>query len=256
MQRPDRDGNGLTRALNRLLTRRLLASLLCLCTLPLGAATLLLGSLAGAAAVDTPAAFIALGALSAAIVVFLLMRLALKLSGRAAGARLAAAGSATLGATYMANNPQHVAAAVFSGPGPIYHPPWTKSGYGGLDERMSERQRAAFSAMIEKPRLFAALALASINQHAAVRFAGERELGSLFDKVANEFYLPLAVCGPAVINANSSGYGFWSNRMTSQTLRAPREDPRPELRANETPVLILRGACDYVREQAASPDYS
>ena len=78
---------------------------------------------------------------------------------------------ASLGANYMAKHPGHVVAAVFSGPGPIYHPHWRDIGDGGLDEKLTPAQRTAFSAMVETPRLLAALILADINPRAAVKFA-------------------------------------------------------------------------------------
>lgn len=165
---------------------------------------------------------------------------------------IGSSGGASLGANYMAVHPTHVEAAVFSGPSPIYHPAWSATGDGGLDERLTPEQQVAFSAMVETPRLFAAIVLADFNPRAAVRFAGQAELGSLFDKVANEFYLPIAVCDMDGINVSSHGYGFWSNRMTSKSLRARTDDPRPALRRNDTPVLVLRGACEYKKEQVAT----
>lgn len=165
---------------------------------------------------------------------------------------IGSSGGASLGSSYMALHPNHVAAAVFSGPAPLYHPAWAETGDGGLDEQLTPAKRAAFSNMVETPRLFAALVLADINPGAAVRFAGEYELGSLFDKVANEFYLPMAVCDPHGIDVVSSGYGFWSNRMTSKSLQSRVYDPRPALRTNNAPVLVMRGACEYKKPEVAN----
>jgi len=158
---------------------------------------------------------------------------------------------AGLGANYMAKNPSHVSYAVFSSPGPIYHPDWKEIGDGKLDDALTPAQKTMFAAMIEKPRLFAAIALAEINPIAAARFAPDAELGSLFDQVANAFYLQAAVCDPKSIKVESSGYGFWSNRMTSKTLWDRSEDPKPALKNTHTPVLILRGECDYKKEAVA-----
>ncbi|MEM9385180.1 MAG: alpha/beta fold hydrolase [Pseudomonadota bacterium] len=158
---------------------------------------------------------------------------------------------ASLGASYMARHPEHVAAAVFSGPGPMYHPSWAPGEEGGLEERLTTDQAEQFTHMVKTPRLLAALALAEISPKAATRFASEWELGSLFDRVANAFYLPLAVCDLRGTEISSSGYGFWSNRMTGRSLGLPRQDPRPALRSNPTPVLILRGECDYKHEAVA-----
>ncbi|MEO0462053.1 MAG: alpha/beta hydrolase [Pseudomonadota bacterium] len=158
---------------------------------------------------------------------------------------------ATLAANYIAKYPEDVAKAIFSGPGPIYLPDWTHTPDGNLDEKMSPEQKRQFDRAIEKPRLFAALILQDINPIAAVKFAPEREMGSFFDKIANDHYLPLAMCDPAKAVARSEGYGFWSSRMTGATLINRTDDPKPALERNILPVFILRGSCDYKREAVA-----
>lgn len=161
---------------------------------------------------------------------------------------------ATLGANYLARYPNDVARAVFSGPGPIYLPDWLKNSDGKLDDRMNREQKKRFDATIEQPRLFAAILLADINPAAASSFAPDREMGAFFDKIANDHYLPLAFCDPAKSKARSDGYGFWSSRMTGKTLLNRTDDPKPTLRKNNLPVLILRGSCDY-KSEAVSKQY-
>ena len=164
---------------------------------------------------------------------------------------IASSFGASLGANYIARHPEHVAAAVFSGAGPLFHPAWKARGDGKLDEVLTPTQRARLAQAIEKPRLFAAIILAEINADAAARFAPDAELGPFFDRVANEFYLPATVCAGRSPNVRSDGYGFWSNRMTTKTLWRRSDDPRPRLREVATPVLILRGVCDYKKEAVA-----
>ncbi|MEL7198204.1 MAG: alpha/beta hydrolase [Pseudomonadota bacterium] len=158
---------------------------------------------------------------------------------------------ATLAANYIAKYPNDVAQAIFSGPGPIYRPDWTETSEGNLDEKMSPEQKRQFDSAIEKPRLFATLILQDINPIAAVNFAPEREMGSFFDKIANDHYLPLAMCDPAKAVARSGGFGFWSIRMTGATLINRTDDPKPALERNNLPVFILRGVCDYKSEDVA-----
>jgi len=158
---------------------------------------------------------------------------------------------ATLAANYMAKYPSHVSKAVFFSPGPIYLPEWLNKSDGNIDDKMTPNQEVAFDKMIAKPRLFAAIILAEINPNAAVRFASEREMGSFFDQVANTHYLPLTTCEPQANLAHSIGYGFWSNRMTGKTLSDRSTDPKPSLRENPSPVLVLRGECDYKNEAVA-----
>lgn len=161
---------------------------------------------------------------------------------------------ATLGANYMARHPEHVAAAVFSGPGPIFYPDWIDVGDGGLEAQFTPEQKAAFADMIEKPRLLTAILLSEVNANAAARLASQNELGSFFDKVANAFYLPVAVCDPDRVKTITSGYGFWSNRLTGNSLRLRTDDPKSLLRKNATPVLVMRGECEY-KKFAVAQDY-
>ncbi len=158
---------------------------------------------------------------------------------------------ATLAANYLAEYPDSVGSAIFSSPGPIYRPDWLEISDGTLDEKMNSRQKEQLDAAIEKPRLFVAIALAEINPAAAARFAPDQEMGSFFDKIANEHYLPLAMCDPKKLDARSSGYGFWSSRMTGKTLVNQRFDPKPALTKIDIPVLVLRGPCDYKNEAVA-----
>ena len=121
---------------------------------------------------------------------------------------------------------------------------WSICRYGRLLQKLSKQDGF----------LFAALALADINPRAASRFAGDRELGSLFDAVANRYYIPLSGCDMRDIDARMSGYGFWSNRMTGRSLAEHHADPRPVLSQNNTPILVIRGACAY-KKQAVAQEY-
>ncbi|MEL6871070.1 MAG: alpha/beta hydrolase, partial [Pseudomonadota bacterium] len=164
---------------------------------------------------------------------------------------LASSFGATLTTNYMVEYPGSVALAVFSSPGPMYKPDWIDQAEGSLDDTLSVADRDAFSTMINRPRLFAALILSDINAAAAVNFASEQELGSFFDAIANRFYLRGAMCESSKIDAVSTGYGFWSNKMTGNTLLHRTDDPKPSLQHDSTPVLVLRGECDYKTKAVA-----
>ncbi len=158
---------------------------------------------------------------------------------------------ATLASNYMAKYPQDVVKAVFSGAGPIYLPDWKDRTDGSLDDRMSEEEKIAFDRAISRPRLMAAIVLAEIDPVIAARFLPSREAGSFFDKIANEHYLKYAVCNVDNLATRAEGFGFWSNRMTGKSLSLRTDDPKPTLRNNRTPVLVLRGQCDYKSEAVA-----
>ncbi len=159
---------------------------------------------------------------------------------------------ATLAANYMAGNPSHISRAVFTGPGPIYKPDWRETSDGSLDEAMSASQKAAFDRAVQQPRMLVAILLSDINPYAAVRFLPSREAGSFFDEIADEHYLQHTVCDFGNVKTSTKGYGFWSNRMTGKSLLRQTADPKPILRDNLTPVLIIRGACDYKSEAVAA----
>ncbi|MEL7312920.1 MAG: alpha/beta fold hydrolase [Pseudomonadota bacterium] len=158
---------------------------------------------------------------------------------------------ASLAANYMARYPDHVAAAIVSGAAPMFYPHYAEIGDGKIDDVLSDSRRAKMREIVETPRVFTALALAAVNPNAAVRFAPDAELGALFDRVANEVYLPATVCPGNTVGFRSKGYGFWSNRMTGRTLSNQAYDPRPDLSNNQTPVLVIRGECDYKKADVA-----
>ncbi|MEM8981377.1 MAG: alpha/beta hydrolase [Pseudomonadota bacterium] len=158
---------------------------------------------------------------------------------------------ASLGANFIARHPSRVAAAIFSGAGPIYYPAWPDNSDGSLDDRMTAAEQQRFDERVGQPRLHAAILLAEVSPWAAARYASDRELGSFFDVVANEFYTPYTVCSIDGVDVRSRGYGFWSNRMTGKSLSASRSDPRAALRQAATPILIMRGPCDYKAEAVA-----
>ncbi|MEO0576220.1 MAG: alpha/beta fold hydrolase [Pseudomonadota bacterium] len=158
---------------------------------------------------------------------------------------------ATLAAQYMAEFADDVSRAVFTAAGPMYLPDWQKGEDGTLDAVMSRNEKAAFEAAINKPRLIAAIILADINPEAAERFLPAREAGAFFDQIAETHYLRHIVCDPSDVDIAMQGFGFWSNRMTGISLRERTNDPKPQLRTNHTPVLILRGQCDYKAEAVA-----
>jgi len=163
---------------------------------------------------------------------------------------------ATLGANYMARFPKNVAAAVFSGPGPIYKPDWENGSDGTLDSRMTNLEKQTFNKAINQPRLIAAIILSEINPKAAIQFLPTYEATSFFDKIANEHYMGYTVCDSKNITTKTKGYGFWSNRMTGESLDKNQYDPKVQLEKNDTPVLILRGSCDYKLKEVAEQYHS
>lgn len=101
------------------------------------------------------------------------------------------------------------------------------------------------------PRMLAVMLLREVNPRAAARFAPDAELGPYFDRVANEIYLKATLCPGHETSVRSDGYGFWANQMTGRSLAKHDDDPKPRLRTVATPVLVLRGTCDYKKPEVA-----
>lgn len=156
---------------------------------------------------------------------------------------------ATLAAHYTARHPEHIESLILSGPGVIHPADWPQ-GYGRVEERFSPEESERFRIAVNSPRLEAALEAWASDPNAGPRLFSDDEAGAFFDRIANDFYLPHLGCEGAHLNAKSRGYGFWSNRMTGRDLNASA-DPKPTLSQLDTPVLILRGECEYMRRAVA-----
>lgn len=156
---------------------------------------------------------------------------------------------ATLAANYMARYPTRVARAVMTAPGAIWAPAF--SALGGASQG-SERtliwQRST-------PRFVVAFLLLQINPRAAQHFAADAEMSGFFQEIVGRIISsdmsgcgadgnasPLAAAQPRL----PQGFGFYANMVTSADANRAT-DPRPKLRINRTPVLVLRGNCERLR---------
>jgi proline iminopeptidase len=155
---------------------------------------------------------------------------------------------ATLAANYMARYPMRVARAVMSGPGPIWVP-----AFGALGAASQGPERALIWQR-STPRFVIAFALLQINPRAAQAFAGDAEMSGFFQQiVGGVISSDVGGCGAdgnaAPVAAQPrlpQGFGFYANMVTSAD--AGRiNDPRPQLKGNQTPMLVLRGRCERLR---------
>ncbi|MFI0445461.1 alpha/beta fold hydrolase [Actinomadura sp. 6N118] len=160
---------------------------------------------------------------------------------------------ATLAAHYMASHPANVAKVVFTSPGALWSPAWEKKGEGDIWDRLTPQQRSRMDELEASPRLIAWSVLMGVSPRAAHALVPDREIDPLFDELLSTVG-SAATCNPGrPLHEPSSRAGFYANQLTSDdALKVP--DPRPALRANRTPGLILRGQCDYKRPEIAA-DY-
>lgn len=155
---------------------------------------------------------------------------------------------ATLAAHYMAAYPERVEKAVMSGPGAIWSPAFADTG------GTSDGPERGLIWRMTTPRFAAAFLLLQLNPKAAQNLAPDHEMSGFFQRIVGRIISSDAAgCGPDAQAAPMSsepriprGFGFYANMVTSADMgRVP--DPRPTLRANRTPVLVLRGECERLR---------
>lgn len=153
----------------------------------------------------------------------------------------------TLAAHYMAAHPDRVEKTVFSSPGPIWPPSLADAGASGGPETEIIFEAAT-------PRFAVVFALQQINPKAAHNLASDREMSGFFQPLIGRIITADATgCSPdgeavrpPAKGRIPEGFGYYANMMTAASVNRV-DDPRPELRELETPVLILRGGCDRLR---------
>ncbi|ESQ85113.1 hypothetical protein AEAC466_05225 [Asticcacaulis sp. AC466] len=161
---------------------------------------------------------------------------------------------ATLAAHYTLAHPDHVAKVVFASPGPLWPP--ARAGDGASPfESLTGAAGQRYRELTEAPRVVAQALLAAANPNAAHRLVGDAEADSWMHEVAVAGVSVGACPGTKVeSHIHHNLQGFYTNLMTNRDLkRVP--DPRPGLRAIKVPVLVVRGACDFIAPAYAN-DYA
>jgi pimeloyl-ACP methyl ester carboxylesterase len=153
-----------------------------------------------------------------------------------------------LAAHYMAAFPNHTARVIFMSPGVL----------GDRRNVRYDYKRTAASdydsILLPTLRFVIAGALARINPHAAQAFASQNEMDRLYDTFITgpgvEYQVNCKGYQPDLAKqTRSEGANYYVNLLTLQSLKK-KPDPRPALRTNHTPALIVRGECDYIPWEA------
>lgn len=158
----------------------------------------------------------------------------------------------TLAAAYMAAHPERVARAIFTSPAVLSYAEWRGTKWQDLPARLAPADREAIQNLSSKPRFMLAALLAQVSGVAARDFAGDSEMDSYFDTVTGKM-LPGVVCDPSRYPADAAphGFGFWANVGTGSDAAMNDLGRRAELASNNTPVLISKGECDYIKWEVA-----
>ncbi|HEU4328610.1 MAG TPA: alpha/beta hydrolase [Roseiflexaceae bacterium] len=149
----------------------------------------------------------------------------------------------TLAAHYLAAHPGRVERVVFSSPGPIWAPAFAGNNTG------SSGNVSAIVSELATLRFVVVYALQQVNPQAAANLASDTEMSAFFQQIlVRVIAADVAGCSPAAEPPLSPptfprGFGYYANMLTAASL-ARTPDPRTALTGQETPALVLRGACD------------
>jgi proline iminopeptidase len=153
----------------------------------------------------------------------------------------------TLLADYMAAYPEHVAKAIFSSPGAIWDVGRFKVNYAGTAEI------ASTGASLPPLRVLASVLLVARNPALVQQIVPERDLISFFNTLPGKNQLSQNYCRgdeTKVPDIEIIGTNQYVNRLTFASQES-YPDPRPALRQNQTPALIMRGECEFLPWEVA-----
>lgn len=154
---------------------------------------------------------------------------------------------------YISQYPQNVDAMILVSPG-AYH----KRSSFKRDYSLTASSESP-SGLFPPPKLLVAGILSRINLNAAERFASQAELGSIYDNMAADPALAYeSICKGQKPDAEQLkrgvGGNYYVNLLTLDSLKKT-PDIYENLKGLKTPVLIVRGDCDYLPRTVAE-DYA
>ena len=151
-----------------------------------------------------------------------------------------------LAARYMVDFPHRVETTVFISPGGFDHSNRDSEVSGNIKDRVppSVLRKALLDA---GPRLAVLEELVKINPEAAHRFLPEPAADVMGTRLLSALLVG-AVCDPSAKSDEFGLYfGTWCQLMTNLDLENHPHEWQQRLLSNPTPILILRGECDYLK---------
>jgi proline iminopeptidase len=155
---------------------------------------------------------------------------------------------AVIAAGYLAEHGAHVAGAVFASPGPL--PGTGDTSDRGLLGRLRLGERLRVYGLLLRPRALLGYALLQVNPRAAHAFVGDREMDARFDRIYNRGRAAVH-CDGAAPGPELHGLGFYAWASPQSAASEPAADPRPALRRQPAPALVIKGSCDYLSWSSA-----
>jgi pimeloyl-ACP methyl ester carboxylesterase len=165
---------------------------------------------------------------------------------------LAATGwGATLAVQYLLTHPGRVAGLILESPGPLWPAEWPALIPATARARLTDVEASLYAAAQRPPlRLALGRMMADFSRPAAHQFITDAEADVWW---ARSLHTAWSLGQPRLTCRNDStpalptlaGAGFFAHSYTlADAARLP--DPRPTLRTLDLPVLVLRGACEFV----------
>lgn len=155
---------------------------------------------------------------------------------------------AVLAVNYLAHYPGKVEKCILVSPGELYAREWENKHRGWPRDRVSqERLQMMRSDLL--PHYFRYILLElliDINPGAGYNLVSHQEADMFYNKIAS-YLIDGFVCSPANLSEEIPIYfGFWAYTMMEEDLKVQDTNLDPLLKANNVPVLIIKGECDYI----------
>jgi proline iminopeptidase len=163
---------------------------------------------------------------------------------------------ATLATQYVLHHADRVAQVVLESPAPLWYGDWPSFIDPAARARMTDVQSSALAVLQRPtPRLVVGRMMSDFNPRVAHAVVPDWEVDQWWTRYQEE---SLRLGQPRLTCASTppdglvplSGLGFFAYSYTLRdAIRLP--DPRPALATFQTPVLIVRGTCDYIDWQVS-----
>lgn len=152
-----------------------------------------------------------------------------------------------LAARYLAAHPDRVERMVLLSPGPL--DPADTSG-DRASAGLGTRDRLRTYALTFQPRPLLGWLLTQVDPSAAHAYLGDAEADARNDLVLTAAE-PGLHCPPTATPLPVHGSGFYAWQYPQSPTAPPARDVRPALHGLPTPVLVVKGSCDYLTWRSA-----
>lgn len=117
--------------------------------------------------------------------------------------------------------------------------------HGDLYSRVSTSARAQADGLLASPRMLTVALLLKINPDAAHALVGDAEADGVLHRVALALRDATSCSTQSQPQVHENPQGLYVNQVTSADFEGV-PDPRPTLRTQPVPALVMRAECDFI----------